>query len=252
MAFEDFSADDYDAFMGRFSRPLARLFADAVLPAGAARVLDVGCGPGALLDALGERGPRGGSAGIDPAEQFVAAARRRHPWADVRSGSAEALPFEDGAFDATLAALVVHFLPDAPAGVREMVRVTRRGGTVAASVWDLQNHRAPHSTYLRAVAEIAPRPPRPPRPGTRRGDLATLMTDAGCTAVEEGELTVTSGYADFDEWWRVHALGMGSSAGVLNGLDAATTDAVRRRCRELIGEGPITTTATAWWARGTA
>ena len=129
-------ADAYDRFMGRFSRPLAVPFADfAGLPLDG-RVLDVGCGPGPLTAELARRARPGRVTAVDPSEEFVAALRGRHPGVQVIRAPAEDLPFEGGCFDATLAQLVVNVMDDPVAGLREMARVTRDGGVVAACVWD--------------------------------------------------------------------------------------------------------------------
>ena len=129
-------ADAYDRFMGRYSRPLAVPFADfAGLPLDG-RVLDVGCGPGALTAELARRVRPGRVTAVDPSEEFVAALCGRHPGVQVIRAPAEDLPFEGGCFDATLAQLVVNVMDDPVAGLREMARVTRDGGVVAACVWD--------------------------------------------------------------------------------------------------------------------
>jgi ubiquinone/menaquinone biosynthesis C-methylase UbiE len=129
-------ADAYDRFMGRFSRPLAVPFADfAGLPLDG-RVLDVGCGPGALTAELARRAGAGRVTAVDPSEEFVAALRGRHPGVQVIRAPAEDLPFEGGCFEATLAQLVVNVMDDPVGGLREMARVTRDGGVVAACVWD--------------------------------------------------------------------------------------------------------------------
>src|SRR2546426_574285 len=114
--------------MGRYSRPLAVPFADfAGLPLDG-RVLDVGCGPGALTAELARRARPGRVTAVDPSEEFVAALRGRHPGVQVIRAPAEDLPFEGGCFDATLAQLVVNVMDDPVAGLREMARGTRDGG----------------------------------------------------------------------------------------------------------------------------
>ncbi|MEZ5214969.1 MAG: class I SAM-dependent methyltransferase, partial [Microbacterium sp.] len=97
MVFEDVPATDYDRFMGRFSAPLAEVFADwaGVPPTG--RMLDVGSGPGALSTVLAERRGAAAVSALDPAPAFVDALRQRLPGVDARVGSAEHLPFDDGA-----------------------------------------------------------------------------------------------------------------------------------------------------------
>src|SRR5215216_73426 len=110
-------ADAYDRFMGRFSRPLAVPFADFAGPLDG-RVLDVGCGPGALTAELARRVTPGRVTAVDPAEEFVAPLRGRHPGVEVIRAPAEDLPFEGGRFDATLAQLVVNVMDDPVAGLR--------------------------------------------------------------------------------------------------------------------------------------
>src|SRR3954471_16971539 len=92
-------AQSYDRFMGRFSEPLATLFADFAGIDGQSAVLDVGCGPGALSAELADRIGAAAVSAIDPSEPFVAAARVRLPDADVRLGSVEQLPWPDATFD---------------------------------------------------------------------------------------------------------------------------------------------------------
>jgi ubiquinone/menaquinone biosynthesis C-methylase UbiE len=122
-------ADAYDRLMGRYSRPLAGAFLEAVGVEPGERVLDVGCGPGALTEALAARLGPGRVAAVDPSEPFAAACAARVPGADVRVAAADRLPYDEDAVDATLSQLVVNFLPDAGAGLREMTRVTRPGAS---------------------------------------------------------------------------------------------------------------------------
>src|SRR5512132_3982350 len=140
--------------MGRYSVPLAPQLLDLAEVSAGQRVLDVGCGPGALTTELvGRLGPDNVSA-VDPSEPFVAAAKERHPGVDVRLATAEELPFGDGEFDAALAQLVVHFMSDPVAGLREMGRVTRRGGVVAACVWDHEGGTGPLGAFWDAARQL--------------------------------------------------------------------------------------------------
>lgn len=248
----DVAAEAYDRFMGRFSLPLAELFADwAQLPPGG-RALDVGCGTGALTSVLARRYGETEVAAVDPSPSFVDAVTERFPWADVRHGHAEALPFDDDVFSATLAELVVHFMSDAAAGLREMVRVTRPGGAVAACVWDYENEREPHAVFLRAARAETGGPDSPLQPGMRHGELAALLEQAGCVDVTQTELTVAVEFPSFDEWWAPHTFGIGSAASALDGLDDAGVERVRERARAEWGNGPFVVSGTAWSARGIA
>ena len=250
----DVAAEAYDGFMGRYyTMPLAPVFADAAkIPTGG-RVLDVGCGTGALTRVLIDRFGPDQVAGVDPSVSFVAAAAERFPWTDIRHGAAEALPFDDDTFDATLAQLVVHFMTDAAAGVREMIRVTRPGGIVAACVWDFAGHRAPHSVFFDVLTSVADGiDDQSGRVGVQGGDLPTLLRDAGCVDVTETEVTVTAGYSGFDEWWSSYRLGVAPAGRQLAALSESDRERVRTRCAELFPSGPFTIVATAWSARGLA
>ena len=118
------AAGAYDRFMGRYSGPLAPLFADFAAVTAGQRVLDVGCGPGALTAELVRRLQPENVSAVDPSEPFVAAIRDRYPTVIREAGHCRGSPFEDDSFDAALAQLVVHFMADPVAGLREMGRVT--------------------------------------------------------------------------------------------------------------------------------
>src|SRR3954453_14329032 len=130
-------ADKYDRWMGRYTRSLAPLLVEAADVKPGMKVVDVGCGPGGLTAELAELVGADHVAAIDPAEQFATACAERHPGADVRVGIAEELPWPEDSFDAALACLVIAFMQDPDAGVREMTRVTSPGGVVAACMWDI-------------------------------------------------------------------------------------------------------------------
>ncbi|MBN9153571.1 MAG: class I SAM-dependent methyltransferase [Microbacterium sp.] len=249
----DVAAEAYDRFMGRFSQPLAEEFATWARLPESGRALDVGCGPGALVAVLATRlGERSVSA-IDPSASFVAAARERFPAADVREASAEDLPFPDASFDATLAALVVHFMTDAAVGVREMVRVTRPGGVVAACVWDFAGGRAPQTAFFRSLSTVADDvDDESGRVGARAGDIPALLRGAGCLDVVEDELTVAVRYEGFEEWWSTYTLGVAPPGRQLAALASADRERVREHARAALPAGPFTVTATAWAARGVA
>jgi SAM-dependent methyltransferase len=246
----DVAADSYDRFMGRYSRPLAPLLADLAGVAAGDRVLDVGCGPGALTaELVGRLGP-GAVSAVDPSATFVAAVRERLPGVEVEQAAAERLPFADGGFDAALAQLVVHFMADPVAGLREMGRVTRRGGTIAACVWDHAGGRGPLSVYWRAVRRLHPgADDESTRPGAASGQLAELCRAAGLTVVADTYLAVGVEHATFEEWWEPYTLGVGPAGGFSSGLDPEQRAELREACRELLPPAPFVLTAGAWAVR---
>ena len=150
------SADAYNRFVGRYGPELATALIDFAGVEPGMRTLDVGCGPGALAAALVERLGAARVSAVDPSAPFAEACRARLPGVDMVEADAEALPFADGAFDAALSQLVVNFMPDGEAGVREMARVTRPGGTVASCVWDYGGEMTLLRTFWDAAREVDP------------------------------------------------------------------------------------------------
>ncbi|WP_348788596.1 class I SAM-dependent methyltransferase [Leifsonia sp. NPDC080035] len=251
MSFDGVAAASYDSFMGRYSTPLASLFAASARLPETGRVLDVGSGPGALTGVLAARYGVANVAAVDPADAFVAALRSRLPGVDARVASAESLPFPDDAFDAALAALVVHFMADPHRGVGELVRVTRPGGAVAACVWDFAGGRAPQSLFFGALRDVARDvDDETDRTGARGGDLPALLRAAGCVEVRETELTVEVPYPGFDDWWQPYTLGVSPAGRQLAALDPGDRDRVRSLCRDRLPSGPVVVSAKAWSASG--
>lgn len=233
----DVPADAYDRFMGRFSRPLAPLFVDAAGVRSGQRALDVGCGPGALTEVLVERLGADAVVGVEPSPPFLAAARTRLPDVELHEASAEDLPFDEGSFDATLAQLVVHFMSDPVAGLREMGRVTRPGGVVAACVWDHGGGSGPLSTFWRAATQVDPSARGEGHlPGSSDGDLPRLAHQAGLRDAVQRRLVVSVHFATFADWWSPFEGGVGPAGAYVAGLADAHRDAVRERCHELLGE----------------
>jgi SAM-dependent methyltransferase len=245
------AAESYDRFIGAWSQPLSQQFADLARIRRGDRVLDVGCGPGNLTTELvGRLGPEAVAA-VDPSPPFVTAARARHPGVDVQEASAEALPFPDRAFDAALAQLVVHFMSDPVAGLREMARVTRTGGAVAACVWDHGGGRGPLSPFWEAARALDPTVDgEASLAGARKGHLVELFASAGLGNVDGAELSVGRDFEDFDDWWEPYTRGVGPAGGYLAELDADRQDRLREQCRSTMPRGPFALTAVAWAARG--
>jgi len=245
------SADAYDRFMGRYSSRLAPEFADFAGVSPGQRVLDVGCGPGALTAELVQRlGPASVTA-VDPSETFVAAVKERYPEVEVVAGSAERLDFADNVFDGTLAQLVVHFMADPIGGIGEMARVTRPRGPVAACVWDHAGGRSPLSVFWQAAHELDPdAQDESELAGAREGHLSELFDRAGLSEIEETAISVTVEHPTFDEWWEPFTLGVGPAGAHTAQLDAEGRAELREACRRALPPAPFTVTASAWAARG--
>ena len=237
--------------MGRYSTPLAPQLADLAGVEPGQVVLDVGCGPGALTGELvGRLGPSAVSA-VDPSEPFVAAVLERYPGVNVQQAAAEKLPFPDRAFDAALAQLVVHFMPDPILGLGEMARVTRKDGVLAACVWDHGGGQGPLGVFWRAAHEIEPNVEDQSQvPGARAGHLVELFNDAGLRNVEGSVLTSRVEHPTFDEWWEPFVLGVGPAGSFTASLDPNRQADLREQCRRMLPTAPFVVSAQAWAARG--
>ncbi|MGH9132777.1 MAG: class I SAM-dependent methyltransferase [Ilumatobacteraceae bacterium] len=244
----------YDAFMGRYSRPLAKVFADTAGVVSGQNVLDVGCGPGALTGVLVDRLGADAVAACDPSEPFVAECAALYPGVDVRAGRAEAIPFDDDRFDVALAQLVLHFVSDPAAAAGELGRVVRPGGLVGASVWDFAKGMEMLRLFWDAALEADPAAPDEAR--TLRfggqGEIAAWLDDAGFDAVVETTLEVTSTYTGFDELWSGFLAGVGPAGSYCVSLPEAQRAAVREALFDRLGSpgGALTLTATARAACG--
>jgi len=251
------SANAYDRFVGRYSYGLCDALATVAAVGAGASVLDVGAGTGAGTRRLVELA--GAVAAVDPSEPFVEALRERFPAVDVRLALAESLPFEDGAFDATLAQLVVNFMTDPGAGVADMRRVTRPGGVVAACVWDYPGEMTLLRVFWEAAAELDPDgaeavDERTRMPFGRRGELGELWRRAGLGEVENGEIVVSAEYEGFDDLWGPFTEGVGPAGRYATSLGPERQGALRAEYRRRLSvpDGGFRLSARAWYAVGRA
>ncbi len=243
----------YNSFMGRYSVRLAPAFAEFAGVASGQRALDVGCGPGALTRVLVERLGASSVAAFDPSESFATEAQASFPGADVRVGRLEAIPFEDSAFDIALAQLVLHFVSDPETGARELRRVVRPGGTVAACVWDFGAGMEMLRAFWDAAQTVDPSAPdehKVLRFG-KKGEIADLYREAGFKEVEETVLEVASTYTGFDEFWAGFLAGIGPAGSYAVALPPEAREAVRQELFRKVGSpsGAFSLGATARAAR---
>ncbi|HEV7671143.1 MAG TPA: class I SAM-dependent methyltransferase [Thermoanaerobaculia bacterium] len=254
-------ADAYEAFMGRWSRPLALKFVDWLQPAPAAHWLEVGCGTGALTAAICDRCEPASVVACDPSASFLEHARSRVPDDRVSFvvAGAEALPHRERGFDAVVSGLVLNFLPDpgqVAAAIRERLRP---GGLFAAYVWDY----ADGMEFLRAFWEeaIAADPQAASRaenlgfPLCRPPALVSLLETAGFGQVQIGSPEIPTDLADFDDYWQPFLRGTGTGPSFVTTLDKPSRERLRVRLQRRLepgSDGHIRLNARAWAVRGLA
>jgi SAM-dependent methyltransferase len=251
------AAEAYDRHTGRYAPALASAFVSFSGVRPGMRALDVGCGPGALAAELARLLGAERVCAVDPSEGYVEACVKRVPGADVRPGRAEALPFEDGAFDAVLAQLVVQVLDDPPGAACEMARVAVPAGIVATCVWDFEGGMLLLDAYWGAAEQVDPDGARQAAGGdsdpwcTPEG-LRRLWDEAGLEGIEIGELSASADYEGFDDAWWSFGAGVSASGAYCRSLDEERRIAVREEFRRRLAApaGRFTLTARAWSIRG--
>ena len=251
------SAAAYDRFVGRYGPPLASVLIEFAAVEPGMHAVDVGCGPGALAAALTDRLGTANVSAADPSPPFVEACRVRVPGIDVVQAPAEGLPFVDDTFDVALSQLVVNFMDDPEAGVREMTRVTRTGGVVASCVWDYAGEMTLLRAFWDAAREVAPDRAAAADEGVvmrwcGEGELAELWRAADLDAVRSAALIVSVKYADFEDLWAPLPTGIGPAGAFCKSLETDQQARLRSVLAQHLGVGddPFELTARAWAVAG--
>jgi len=249
----------YEQYIGRWSRRIAPLFlAWLDRPAGL-RWLDVGCGTGALAAAIVDRCRPGSVTGVEPSEGFLAlAAQNLAGKAKVLAGTAAALPLEGGACDVVVSGLVLNFVPDLPAALSDMRRVTARGGTIAAYVWDYAEGMEIIRCFWDVAAALDPAAARL-HEGTRfpvcePSALKAAFEEAGLAEVRVTALEVIAEFADFDDYWQPFLGGQGPAPAYAMSLAEDRCATLKDRLKSALtpaAGAALSLGAKAWAVRGT-
>lgn len=196
----------YERYVGRWSRRVAPLFLSWLRIPGGRRWLDVGCGTGALCAAIVDRCSPSSVAGVEPSEGFLKTAKENLAGRVVlHPGSATAIPLSDASVDVVVSGLVLNFVPDQRAALLEMARVTGKGGTVAAYVWDYAGKMELMRYFWDAAVELDPGAASMDEgvrfPLCRPEALEKLFAGAGLEGVEVKPIDIPTPFANFDDYW---------------------------------------------------
>lgn len=253
------NAKAYEPYVGRWSRVVARDFLGWLAVPPGEHWLDVGCGTGALTGEILQQAQPAAVMGVDPSEGFVAYARGhvQDKRSSFRVGNAMELPFEDEMFGAVVSGLVLNFIPRQDVALAEMVRVARRGGIVAAYVWDYAGQMQMLRVFWDAAIEldqaIAESDQGRRFPICKPEPLTELFKSAGLTGVEVRAIYATTYFRDFDDYWLPFLAGQGPAPAYATSLTEERRTALRERIRSklpIAPDGSISLVARAWAVRG--
>jgi SAM-dependent methyltransferase len=253
------SGDSYEPFIGRWSRSVAAEFVDWVgVPAGA-RWLDVGCGTGALSQAVIDRAAPASVSAVEPSPEFAAYAEGHVTGGDfsVSVGDAEHVGLADASVDAVVSGLVLNFVPDPGRALVEMRRVAKPRGVVAAYVWDYPGQMQLLRHFWDAAVELD-QAATALHEGNRfrfctPEALDVLFTGCGLDEVRTTFIDVPTVFCNFDDYWRPFLGGQGPAPTYLASLDAAGQKALREEVGGRLpveADGSISLVARAWAVRG--
>ncbi|MFF1633030.1 class I SAM-dependent methyltransferase [Leifsonia sp. NPDC058248] len=247
--------DAYERYVGRWSRRVAPAFLRWLDAAPGLRWLDVGCGTGALTEAILDGCAPASVVGVEPSDGFLTTARERlGERAVLLTGSAEVIPQDDASADVVVSGLVLNFVPDARAAVADLLRVTAPGGTIAAYVWDYAGRMELMRYFWDAAAELDP---DAPDEGARFPlcdplALEDLFAGPRFAAVGVSSLDVPTPFASFDDYWEPFLGGQGPGPAYAMSLDGDARAQLRERLRARLpirGDGSIPLIARAWAVR---
>ena len=249
----------YEAYVGRWSRPVAREFVRWLGVPRRRRWLDVGCGTGALVEAIVEQAEPDAVLGVDRSDGFVRHARERVTGAEVafREGDAQSLPVPTGSFDAVVSGLVLNFVPEPARMVAEMARTARPGGTIALYVWDYAAGMELMRRFWDAARALDPAAAALDEavrfPGCAPAPLAALLGAAGLSGVATTAIDVATPFRDFDDYWTPFLGGQGPAPAYAMSLPEERRAALRELVRgrlPIAPDGSIRLIARAWAVRG--
>lgn len=231
------TGEGYEALMGRWSRVLSGPYLDFTGLPDSGRVLDAGCGTGPIAAEILRRSSSVSVTGVDLAQSYIDFALRTvdDPRASFKVADLTNLSFSDTSFDQVMSNLVLHFVPKTDAAIAEMIRVTKPGGKIAATVWDSRSGLVANKMFIDTAAVIDPkanelRKQLGVRPLSRPGELAAKWWEVGLTDIRDQELHIRMEFQSFDDYWAPYDGMDGPAAAYLR----STSEDLRRAVKEAV------------------
>ena len=252
------SGDLYESYVGRWSRSVAREFLGWLDAPPGRDWLDVGCGTGALTQAVAERCAPRRLAAVDPSAGFLDFARShlRSGGVDLQQADAQSLPFAEAEFDRVVSGLVLNFVPDQQRAAAEMARVARPGGEVALYVWDYAGGMEMMRRFWDAAVALDARARDLDEgrrfPVCRPEPLVALFEGAGLVDIAARAIDVPTIFRDFDDYWSPFLSGQAPAPGYCMSLGDDARARLRERLRTSVPtrpDGSIHLVARAWAVR---
>lgn len=253
------ASNNYERFMGRWSRLLAPMLVEFAGVRDGDKVLDVGTGTGSLASAVAASRPKSEIVGIDPSKGFIqfAAKQQNAERSRFEVGDAQALRFGDASFDHAIALLVMNFIPDHEKALGEMRRVTRPQGVVSACVWDYNDGMQMLRFFWDEVVALDPAAaPKDERHMklSREGQLGQLWRKAGLANVQEQPITIRQSFTSFDDYWGPFLTGAGPGGAYVVSLSEPRRRELETRLRKRVADGQadgaFTLQGRVWCVRG--
>lgn len=253
------SGSAYEQYVGRWSRVVAVEFLRWLAPRTRLAWADIGCGTGALTSTILAMAEPASVTGLDASGGFVTTARQRIGDARARfeTGDATRLPWAAASGDVAVSGLVLNFVPDHDAMVREMARVTRPGGCVAVYVWDYADGMQMMRHFWDAAVAASPHDAKIDEaerfPVCQPGPLRALFERTGLQAVTVRAIDIPTVFGNFDDYWQPFLGGTGAAPAYLASVTDETRERIRRHLESRLAptaDRPIAMTARAWAVRG--
>lgn len=249
--------DPYEQYIGRWSRQLAPEFLSWINCAAGLSWLDVGCGTGALCAAIVDHYSPMLVTGVEPSEGFLQSAKENLAGRVVLTrGTATEIPLDTSSVDVVVSGLVLNFVSDQQAALNEMARVARKGGIIAAYVWDYAGKMELIRLFWETATQLDPGAARLDEgirfPLCNPKALRALFANLGMSGIEVAAIDIQTTFASFDDYWQPFLGGQGPAPAYVMALDldarARLQDLLRKRI-PVQTDGTISLVARAWGIR---